>query len=256
MTNFSVIIPSYNSEEFISWAIDSVINQSYKEWELIVVDDNSSDKTWQILLNYKKQSKKIKVYRLPFTQGAANARNFAVKKSIGRYIAFLDSDDYWLPDKLKYQYLAFEKYKCPIIFSYYYVIKSRNNETRNIVKAPQKVYFKNIINSNSICTSTSVYDTFILGKQYMPDLRQRHDWALWMKILKMDSNFYAYCLDKPLAIRLEHNKSLSSNVVRSLYFNYLVLKRYSGLKTYRAFFNVIRNIILVFIKRFKSYFHR
>ena len=247
-------MPSYNSSKFIKYSINSVINQTYKNWELIIVDDNSADDTWKIISEYSKENKSIKTYKLRKNKGASYARNYAIKKSVGQYIAFLDSDDIWLPNKLLFQHKIFQEINAPIIFSNYYVRRDNHKEYKNIIKSNNKIYFKDILKTNSICTSTAVYDTFLIGKKYMPNLYQRHDWALWMIILGLKKDYFAFCIEEPLAIRVQHQNALSSNIPRSLYFNYLALRIYGGLEKKKALMRVLKNIFRVILKRIKPYF--
>ena len=213
-------MPSFNSAPFIRKAIESVLNQDFNNWELIIVDDNSNDESWDIILEYKRKYKSIYGFKLKKNYGASYARNYAIRESKGRYIAFLDSDDYWLSNKLKSQYLVLKKFNAPIVCSNYFCKKYKESKSENIIRSKKIIFLKDILKTNDICTSTAVYDSYILGKQYMPNLIQRHDWALWIKILKLDANYYALCLNDPLAVRIQHKVSLSSNILRSIYFNF------------------------------------
>ena len=137
MVSFSVIMPSYNSSLFIKTAIESVLNQDFKDWELLVVDDHSNDESWNIISEYARKHDSILGFKLSKHKGAAYARNYAIRKSKGRYIAFIDSDDYWLPNKLKVQYSIFKDLNPPIICSNYFYKKSKEKYLKNIIKFKQ-----------------------------------------------------------------------------------------------------------------------
>ncbi|MBA87555.1 MAG: glycosyl transferase [Euryarchaeota archaeon] len=250
---FSIIIPTYNSSDFINIAINSVLDQSFKKWELIIIDDNSTDDTLKIIKKYTSSNSNIKIIKLPFNVGAANARNFGIKKAKGRFIAFLDSDDYWVPNKLAIQYEFFKKNSDYKILCSNYIVKK--NSMKNIGKKvifKKNLNFKDIICSNSICTSSAVYDTKFVNKVYMPNLKRRQDWGLWMKILKLDDSYKAYCVQSPLVIKIEHKNSLSANKLSVLYYNFAVVKKYGDVSFSKAVKITIINSFRVLIRKLKS----
>ncbi len=252
---FSIIMPAFNASKTISSAINSVLNQTIQDWELIIVNDNSKDNTLDIIKKFSLDSKKIKLINLVFNVGAATARNIAIKKSKGRFIAFLDSDDYWFPKKLEKQLDIFMKgLGYPIVFSNFIMKKNNSDNKSKEFIFEEEVNFKSIIKTNSIATSTAVYDTNIISKQYLPNLKQRHDWALWLKILKKNKKYYAFCVQEPLVAIIKNKESLSSNRLRSFYFNFKVLRLYSDSSFLFSLWRVCFNVIRVFFRRVKAGF--
>lgn len=205
----SIVTPSYNSEEFIEMTIMSVIEQTYKDWEMIIVDDKSFDDSNKIIERYIEKDNRIKLIKLDNSSGPAVARNTAIENAKGRYIAFLDSDDLWSHDFLEKSINFIFKNEYSFICSSY-VLKSENLEeefSKFIV--PEKVNFFDLLKSNSVSCLTAIYDTEYLGKCYMPLIKKRQDLGLWLTILEKTD--YCYGISEPLAIYRQRKNSVSSN---------------------------------------------
>lgn len=190
----SVIIPVYNSSLHIEECLNSVINQSYKELEIIVIDDSSSDNSMEIVNSFK--DKRIKTIKLKKHCGVAKARNTGISASNGRYICFLDSDDYWSLDKIAKQIKFMESNKYSFIFSdYYFLRKGRKHRA----KTPSSVDYVGALKNTTIFTSTVVIDTNLIDKKNikMPNFRIGQDSACWWSILQ--KGYVAYSLREPLA---------------------------------------------------------
>jgi teichuronic acid biosynthesis glycosyltransferase TuaG len=221
----SIIIPVYNCEQFLETCIDSVLKQTFKEWEIILIDDCSSDNSKAIIKRYAALDSRIKFHFFDINVGAGIARNKGIELSEKRFIAFLDSDDYWHNDKLRLQ-LDF-MIKNDISFSYTrYFELDKNNHPSKIILSPKSITSSQLKLNNYIKTLTVIYDTKVCGKIYMPEYRKRQDWGLWFNILKKTNK--AYCLTKPLAYYRTSNDSLSKNKFLLLNENY---------NFYRGFFN-------------------
>ncbi|MCG7562528.1 MULTISPECIES: glycosyltransferase family 2 protein [Pseudoalteromonas] len=191
----SIIMPSYNAEKFIDEAINSVLNQSYEYWELLITDDNSQDGTQSILENYASQDPRIKVQIQTENQGAGVARNNAISRAKGDFIAFLDSDDMWHPDKLKIQLNYMLEHK--VDFTYTAYQKVTHGKLAGTVVPVESVTRSELLKSNVIGCLTAVYNAKRLGKFYMPKIRKRQDMALWLKILEKTPK--AHCITQVLA---------------------------------------------------------
>ena len=189
----SIIMPSYNSDGTILESIQSVLSQTYKNWELIIVDDRSTDNTWQVIQTYADKYDNIRVYQNKENLGAGASRNFAIKKARGRFIAFLDSDDLWTEDKLAEQIPFMLENNYPLTYTHY--SRFTSEEELSVVTAPEYTTYKKLMYSNVIGCLTAVYDAQALGKRYMPLIRKRQDMGLWLDILKDTPK--AYCLPKP-----------------------------------------------------------
>lgn len=224
----SIIMPSYNSCEFIRFSIDAIINQSYTNWELLITDDCSSDSTYEILEEYSSLDSRIKIFKLDSNCGAAVARNFSISQAEGDYIAFCDSDDLWIKNKLKLQvkFMSSNSY----VFSYSSYAKIKEDGTEydgdRLVKVPPKICKKDLLKTCSIGCLTAMYDSSKIGKIYMPLVRKRQDYALWLKIL--DKVDYAYGIEECLCFYRVRSNSISSNKFQAALFHYKVMKKYGG----------------------------
>lgn len=186
----SIIMPSFNSEDTISESIGSVLSQSYINWELIITDDDSSDSTISIIEDFVKIDSRIKCYKLQDNSGAGIARNNSINKSSGRFIAFLDADDFWFEDKLvkQIEYMLTNN----SAFTYTYYQKFTKNRDLGIIFSPAKASYNTMLYNNVIGCLTAVYDTNVVGKRYMPIIRKRQDLGLWLDILR--DGYIAECV--------------------------------------------------------------
>ncbi|OCL99253.1 putative teichuronic acid biosynthesis glycosyltransferase TuaG [Aliarcobacter thereius] len=201
----SIITPSYNSEKFISKTIDSVISQTYENWEMIIVDDVSPDNVNEIIEEYIKKDSRIKLIKLEKNSGAAFARNRAIEEAKGRFIAFLDADDCWKKDKLEIQINFMIKNDYAFTYTAYEKIDENGNFLGNM-GVPQKVSYSNLLKTCVIGCLTSVYDVQKLGKVYMPTNTKREDFATWLSILKKID--FAYGIKENLSqYRVYENQS-------------------------------------------------
>lgn len=194
----SIIMPAYNCAEFIADSIASVTSQTYKKWELIIVDDCSSDNTLKICSAYAMEDDRIKVHHLPQNAGPAKARNFAIDLARGQYIAFLDSDDLWAPEKLEIQIFAMENNNVALCFSSYKHV-DENGAMLATVTAPKSTTYRRMLLGSHIGCLTVVYNTKVIGKKYFIENTDlvlgsfyklflntlgHEDYILWLSILK------------------------------------------------------------------------
>lgn len=179
----SIITPTYNAVDYVSATIASVGAQEFQDWEHIIVDDASSDDTVASLREHAARDARIKVIALEHNGGAAVARNAAIDAARGRFIAFLDADDLWLPNKLAVQIDYMLKTGAPFTYASYQVIDEQGKQ-RGAVIAPPRVTYRNILCNNTIGCLTAVYDTEYFGRVHMPLIRKRQDLGLWLRLLK------------------------------------------------------------------------
>jgi glycosyltransferase involved in cell wall biosynthesis len=181
----SIITPTYNSANFIAETIYSVQNQTFQNWEMLIVDDGSSDITEEIVLSFIENDKRIQFYKLESNSGPAVARNSAIERANGAYMTFIDSDDIWFPTFIENSIKTIQETQIPFVFSSY----KRSNDKLEFVFSdfivPQKVSYTDILKSNSISCLTAFVDIKTLGKKYMPLIRKRQDMGLWLKYLKV-----------------------------------------------------------------------
>lgn len=192
----SIITPLYNCASFLDKTVQSVLAQTFHDWELIMVDDCSTDDSLKIAQAYAAQDKRINVIKLEQNSGAAIARNTAIKAATGRFIAFLDSDDLWHPEKLNLQI----NFMLTNDLAFSYTGYEKIDETGTVfglMGVPERVHYKQLLKTCVIGCLTAVYDTEKLGKVYMPTSTKREDFATWLNILKQID--FAHGLTVPLA---------------------------------------------------------
>lgn len=212
----SIITPTYNSNKFLRETLDCVIAQTYKNWELIITDDGSTDNTLLILEEYSKKDNRIKFYTFNSNLGSGLARNNSIKLAKGRFITFIDSDDIWLPSKL-FNHIEFMK-ENNLTFSHasYGYIDETGEKIKNTFKVSErKVGYKDLLKRLEISCSTTIYDQFAIGKFYMSSDRRRQDYFLWLSILK--AGHYSLGYDK-----VDSFYRLHDGQVKKINFKYLI----------------------------------
>jgi len=222
----SVITPCRNCEAFIGAAIDSVRAQTLADWEMIVVDDASTDASAAIVADYAARDRRICLVPLPRPAGAASARNTAIASARGRYIAFLDSDDLWFPDKLAKQVAFMTAHNQAFSYASYRLIDARDGVLGVFTVAPS-ITRADLLKVSSVSCLTAMYDTRHLGRMYMPDIRVGHDYALWLEILKRVET--ARGLTEPLAAYRINKTSLSSDKFRAARRRWWIYRRHERL---------------------------
>lgn len=211
----SVIIPCYNSETHVVEAIASVTAQSVDDLEILVVDDCSTDNSAAVVAELAAQDARIRLFLQPSNLGVGLARNRALMEVKGRYIAYLDADDYWLSNKLECQIAFMNEVGAGVCFTSYETIEE-DGSLRNIVHVPSFVDYSRFLRNTITCSHTLLFDTEIVDKALlnMPDLRRGQDFATWLQVAKEGHIFYG--LDKPLAKYRKSPGSLSSNKLKAI----------------------------------------
>jgi len=219
----SVITPAYNAERFIAEAIESVQKQTYEHWEMIIVDDQSKDQTVQIVKQYEELDDRIKLIQLDENSGSAVARNTAMDHAQGRYLAFLDSDDRWLREKLEKQLAFMQQNDLAFTFTKYVRTKEDGQETNGISAAPVKVGYDDLMKHCVIGCLTVMLDKDKIGDERMVNIRTRQDYAFWLAITK--KGFYAYGLPEVLAQYRLVADSISSNKLKAAKQNWYLYRQ-------------------------------
>ncbi|MFD2760937.1 glycosyltransferase family 2 protein [Lentibacillus juripiscarius] len=209
----SVITPAYNAEEFIGETIESVINQTYSNWEMIIVDDCSSDKTVEHVKRYSMQDERIKLVELEENSGSAIARNKAMEEARGQYIAFLDSDDLWFPEKLENQLRFMQQKDIAFSFTKYVRMEEDGTLKNTVSKAPESVGYTDLLKHCVIGCLTVMIDREKVGHPKMVNIRTRQDYAYWLTITK--KGFRAYGLPEVLSKYRSVQNSISSNKIKA-----------------------------------------
>lgn len=222
----SVIMPVYNNDRHVGEAVRSVLAQSYTHLEIMLVDDHSTDDSRREMIALAETDDRIRCIFLPFNKGAAEARNEGIKTADGQYIAFLDTDDTWLPDKLEKQLVFIKETKAPLVFSAYRWRKESMDDGP-VIKAKGKVSYSQLLYQNSIGCLTALYDRKVCGTQFMPDTKQRHDWGLWLAITRQFGP--ARGQNEVLAEYRTGQTSLSSNKWKAARYNWEILRKHERL---------------------------
>jgi teichuronic acid biosynthesis glycosyltransferase TuaG len=220
----SIITPSYNSAKYIAETIQSVQNQTYTNWEMIIVDDCSTDDTEKIIKEIQQIDFRIFFYKLDRNSGSGVARNFAVEKANGNYIAFLDSDDLWKPNKLLRQLTFMKNNNLPITFSFYEKINEKGSLLNKTVCSPKAISYRMLFYCNWIGNLTGIYSVDFFGKISITSFRKRQDWALWLTLIKQVKNVIP--VPESLAYYRVRKDSISASKIKLIENNYLIYRNF------------------------------
>jgi teichuronic acid biosynthesis glycosyltransferase TuaG len=259
----SVIVPVYNSEKYVKDAIESVINQTYKKWEMIMVNDCSTDHSKEIINQYATMDQRIKCYDLEENSGTAVARNRAIELAEGRFLAFLDADDLWVSDKLEYQIGYMLKNGFAFTFSDYELINDNGDSLEKKIAMPESISYNEYLTNTIIQTLTVVIDRKYIKDVKMPLLRRGQDFAAWLAVLKDDN--VAHGINKGLGKYRRTPGSLSSNkfkAARRTWHIYRKVEKLTRIKALKClvsytFFAVKKRIYIRYIfSRLKRVFFK
>lgn len=231
----SIITPSYNSANFIAKTIEGIINQTYSNWELLITDDCSTDNSVEIIEEYIRKDPRIKLLKLDVNSGAGICRNKSIEAAKGRYIAFCDSDDVWMPHKLEKQLQFMQEKHCALVYSSYMLMDEEGKEN-GISVCRHKLDFNQLKRDNEIGCLTAMYDTEKVGKMYMSSIRKRQDWGLWLEILAKCK--VAYGIKEPLAYYRIRKGSISNKKMDLVKHNinvYRTILKFPAWKAYLFF---------------------
>lgn len=220
----SIITPTFNSAKYIAETIQSVQNQTHQNWEMLIVDDGSSDETFAIISNFANQDARIKVFKLDVNSGAGVARNFSIQQALGNFIAFLDADDLWKPEKLEKQLRFMESKQLPFTFSFYETIDENGDLRNEIITTPPKITYKQLYYCNWIGNLTGIYSVDFFGKIPISPVKKRQDWILWLQIVKQIKT--AIPLAESLAYYRVREDSISASKWKLIKYNFKVYKNF------------------------------
>ena len=209
----TVILPAYNAERFIAEAIESVIAQSVEDWELIVVDDGSTDGTREIIADYQRRDRRIRVLTHAANRGLASARNTALDHARGRLIAFIDSDDVWFPEKTARQIAAMERHRADISYTGYERWRD-GKQCGTRVAVPEQVTYRTMLGRNKIAVCTAMIQSSTCGAERMLHFKGTEDHRYWLALLR-DGSRRAVGVAEPLARYRVHRNALTANKLRA-----------------------------------------
>lgn len=232
----SIITPTYNCGKFIAETIESVLNQTYRNWEMIIVDDCSNDKTEEIVHDYLKKDDRIKYYKLKKNSGAAIARTEAMKLANGKYMAFLDSDDLWYNNKLEIQVEFMECNNINFSCTKYEQIDEKSKLLNKTIKVVEKVSYNRLLLDCPVGNSTVMYNVEKIGKFEVPNIRKRNDDALWLQMLKKEK--YIIGIDQVLMKYRIRSNSISSNKLSLVKYHWQLYRDIENLSVVRSAFHI------------------
>lgn len=251
----SIITPLYNAQDFIAQTIASIQGQTYQNWEQVIVDDLSTDRSSEIVKEIALKDTRIQLVTLSRNSGAAEARNKATELATGDYIAFLDADDCWHPEKLEKQISFMETHNCDVSYTSYVQVDEAGKLLGKRVKAlPKLNYAKQHLN-NYVGNLTGIYKAAQIGKIIAPNIRKRQDWAVWLEAIKR-SQKPALGIQEDLAYYRVREGSISSNKMNLIQYNFQFYKAYLGyswLKSAACLLRFFWEYFLVRTKRIERY---
>ncbi|MGL5057301.1 MAG: glycosyltransferase family 2 protein [Fusobacteriaceae bacterium] len=237
----SIITPAYNSEKFIEETYQSIKHQTYKNWEWLVIDDNSSDKTFEILKRLSKEDLRIKIYKNTTNLRAASSRNKGLDNSSGQYITFIDSDDLWSDFFLEEQLKFLKTNKAQVVFSSYDRVSEDLNTSYGAYIVPLRIEVKDLLKTNYMSCLTTLYKVdFLKEMRFRKGLKMHEDYVMWLNFLEKVK--IAYGNPKILAKYRIREESVSRKKIENLkymFFIYREIQKYNFFKTFTCLFNYI-----------------
>jgi teichuronic acid biosynthesis glycosyltransferase TuaG len=233
-------MPAYNSEKHLAKAINSVLDQTYRNWELLVLDDGSKDNTLRIIEEFSKKDSRIKSLPNGKNMGVSATRNRGIELASGEWVAFLDSDDMWKPEKLEKQFEIVEKEKAEFLFTGSSYINEEGEPFNGIFEVPKKVLYKSLRNQNVISCSS-----VLIKKKYFENIKMENDemhedYAVWLRILKL--GITAHGINEPLLIYRISRNSKSGNKIKTIKMTYRVF-RFIGINPIGSAYFMMRHVI-------------
>ena len=246
-SHVDIILPNYNKGKFLEESINSVIKQTYKNWNLFIIDDNSTDESKKILKKY--QLDNIKIILLSKNKGVAFCRNLGMRLSKAKYISFIDSDDYWTNNKLEDQILFMSKFNYKFTYTNYtpFIIKSDKKIYKKKVLVPEMFNYYQFINNTSIGMSSVIIERSLLGTTRFKKFKICEDYFFKCQILKKIKN--AFRLNQNTMFYRISKGSLQSNKLRNFYWVWHINKNYNHLSLFRN----LKSLLFIIINSIKKY---
>lgn len=246
----SIITPVYNASRFLEETADSVINQTYQDWEWMLVNDCSSDNSWEIMKRLAEKDSRIKIFSNKTNLKSGKTRNFAIENASGRFIAFLDADDKWHKDKLAIQIPFMLKNDYHFSHTSYGYLNEKGQKIKSTLHVSPVVDYKHLLKRTEISCLTAIYDAEKIGKFYMSEHARKQDYALWLAILK--NEIKSYGIDQELAFYRQVNNSATSKKYKLILKHISFLKNTQGFNTLQAIYYtgywMVNGFVRYFIK--------
>lgn len=244
----SIIVPVFNAQRVIEETVKSVQEQTYKYWEIILVDDSSMDRSAILIKKMAMNDQRIKYFKLEHNSGAAVARNKGISLAQGRYIAFLDADDYWMPEKLQRELDIMKETKGSFIYTATQMIDEGGHKLGDYTPVPEWTDYNHLLKRTVIATSSVLLDMNMIGDFSMPLRRSGQDYATWLMLLRRVER--AYGINEALTFYRISPKSLSSNKLKSIKQVYSIQTKEEGLNPIYAGYNTLCFCLYAFKKHF------
>jgi len=241
----SIIVPMYNAEKFIGKTIESVLAQTYQNWEMLIMNDVSTDNSLAIVSMYAKKDERIKIVNTEKNVGVVKGRNFLIDLASGKYIAFLDADDYWHNEKLEKQ-IKFMKEKNASISCTEYTRVKENEEKINDVIIKEEISYNDMLKNNYLGCLTVIYDAKKIGKRYFKELEKNEDYVLWIEIVKDVNTIYG--LKENLAYYRVLDNSRSSNKVKTAKVRWEIYRKIEKLSLLKSIYYFLHYAIRAVLK--------
>ncbi len=236
----SIIIPVYNAEKFIGKTIESVLNQTYKNWEILIFNDKSKDNSLKIIKKYSEKDKRIKVVDSKENVGVVAARNKLIEIATGEFIAFLDADDYWKQNKLEKQIKFMLKNNALISCTEYTRVTEDEKEINDII-IKEIITYEDMLKNNYLGCLTVIYNANKLGKRYFKEREKNEDYVLWLEIVKETKIIFG--LKENLAFYRVLNNSRSSNKIKAAKDRWNVYRKIERLSLFKSIYYFLQYVI-------------
>lgn len=243
----SIITPVYNAESFLFETINAVVNQTYQNWELILVDDCSTDNSEELIKKLSEDESRIKYIKLLENSGAAVARNTGIANAVGRYIAFLDSDDLWVENKLETQIKFMTDLSVGFTYTNFRLISENGEVIKERINLPEKLNYTGLLKNTAIACSSVIIDRDLIGDFRMPNVRKGQDTATWLMLLR--NHDYAYLVDQVLGSYRQVQNSISSDKLGALKRTWNTYRNIEKLPLIKASYYFIFYVVNAILRR-------
>lgn len=241
----SIIVPMYNAEKFIGKTIESVLSQTYENWEMLIMNDVSTDNSLAIVNEFAKKNGRIKVVNTEKNMGVVKGRNYLIDLASGKYIAFLDADDYWHSEKLEKQVQFMEEKNVGISCTEYTRVRE-NGEKINEVVIKSEISYTDMLKNNYLGCLTVMYDVEKVGKRYFKELEKNEDYVLWLEIVKDVKTIYG--LKENLAYYRVLDNSRSSNKVKTAKVRWEIYRKVEKLSLLKSIYYFLHYVVRAVLK--------
>lgn len=248
MPKVSIVVPVYNAARFLEDTVRSVQVQTEKDWELLLVDDCSTDESCDVITRISESDSRVRLIRQAQNAGAAAARNRGIREAAGKYLAYLDADDLWKPERLSKELAFLEKEKAAFVFCGYEFADENGRGTGKVVRVPKTLTYHQALKNTTIFTSTVLFDMTALSKELLQmPLVKSEDTATWWKILR--AGYQAHGLDENLVLYRRTAGTLSSDKLEAVRRIWFLYRKVEGLSVLYSMYNFIFYAIRAVLRR-------